>query len=433
MRGFLASLAVTLVAVSLASPASAAGRPQVLAITFDQEVNPVTADYLDGKLSKAAKDGDAAAVILLDTPGGLSDSMRKIVQHELASPIPVIVYVTPQGARAASAGVWITEAADVAAMAPETNIGSSTPIDSTGANIGSDLRRKIINDAAASLRELMKDHHRNAAWGNRAVKVAANATATEAKRMNIVDDLAPSLPALLNAIDGRKIDIPDRHFVLHTADAVIQTAHMSTWQKILNTLIDPNIIQLMLSLGLLGILVELWHPGLIFPGTVGALSLVISLYGLNVLPVSWAGVLLMLLAFAFWGAEPFVMSHGALALAGAVCFVFGSLFLFQPAGSGFQVSLPLALGFALAMTAFILFAITKVIAIRRRPPTTGVQTMLGQHGVVRGANAVSVRGELWNAVSASGEPLVPGDEVVVEGFDGSLTVVVAPARAAVHA
>src|SRR3954463_9728371 len=205
--------------LSLAVPAGAAAAPRVLAIHFTAEVNPVTQDWLNGELRHAQSHGYSAAVIVLDTPGGLEESMRKIVQKELALKIPVIVYVSPEGARAASAGVWISEAADVLAMAPSTNIGSSTPIQGNGTNIDSDLRRKVVNDAAASLRGLAKTHGRNARWADAAVRRASNLTAAEALRMNVVDFAPPSLPALLRTIDGR-VTTP-RHLTLHTAGAQI--------------------------------------------------------------------------------------------------------------------------------------------------------------------------------------------------------------------
>jgi membrane-bound serine protease (ClpP class) len=432
LRGFLASLALAIGVLALSDPALGA-RPRVLAVTFAQEVNPVTQGYIDGQIKHAADKGYDAVVILLDTPGGLSDSMRHIYQTELASKIPVVVYVYPAGARAASAGVWISQAADVLAMAPQTNIGSSTPIDVSGANIQSDLRRKVVNDAAASLRALARTHHRNVQWADSAVRVASNLTAEEALKKNVIDVVSPNLPALLNTIDGRRIDFPNRHFVLHTAGAEVKTVNMSTWQRILNTIIDPTIVQLLFSLGLIGILVELWHPGLIFPGTVGALSFVIGLYGLAVLPISWAGILLMLLAFGFWGAEPFVMSHGALALAGAVCFVFGSLFLFEPAGPAFQVSLPVTIAVAAVVTAFIAFAVVKVVAVRKRPAMTGSHLLVGVPAIARGADIVSVKGELWRARSSTGEPLVQGEETIVEAVEGGLTLLVRPVHIKVSA
>jgi len=406
---------------------AAAAAPRVLAVHFDSDVNPVTQGYLTHEISRANKDGYSAVVIVMDTPGGLSESMRRIVKAELASRVPVVVYVSPDGSRAASAGVWIGEAADILAMSPQTNIGSSTPIDLGGGNIQSDLRRKVVNDAAAQLRVLAKTHGRNEKWADAAVRVASNLTADEALRQHVIDVVAPTLPALLDRIDGRTT-IP-KHLVLHTAGAQITDVHMGLWKRILNTLIDPNIISLLLTLGVLGIVVELWHPGLIFPATFGTIALITAFWGLQVLPISWAGLVLMLLAFAFWIAELFVgFSHGALTLAGAVSFVFGSLLLFQPAGAGYQVSLPLSLAVAGSVGAFFLFALTRVVAVRKRPPVTGVNAILGAHGVVRADGHVSVHGELWRARAADGAPLEPGEAVTVVGVEG-LELLVAPAPA----
>jgi membrane-bound serine protease (ClpP class) len=421
LRALLASLAVAAAALTLGGSAVAAA-PRVLAITFDTDVNPVTQRYLTGQISRANKHHYAALVIVMDTPGGLSESMRKIYQKELASKIPVIVYVSPDGARAASAGVWIGQAADVLAMAPQTNIGSSTPIDVGGGNIQSDLRRKVINDAAASLQALAKSHHRNVQWAADAVRKASNLPAYQALRQNVVDFIAPSLPALLEKIDGYRT-VP-KGLVLHTAGAQITTAHMSLWQRILNTLIDPNLIALMLSLGVLGIVIELWHPGLIFPATFGVLSLAIAFFGLDVLPISWAGLLLMLAALVFWITELIIaFSHGALTVAGAVCFVFGSLLLFEPAGSSYQVSLSVALSVAAVFSLFFAFTLAKIVQIRRRPVLVGSNTLAGARGLVRHDGHVAVRGELWRARAENGTALEAGEEVEVVGLEG-LTLVV---------
>jgi membrane-bound serine protease (ClpP class) len=425
----LAGLALVGAAFLALGPAQAAApkseTPRVLAVEFNNDVNPVTGDYLTDQISRANRGNYDAVVILLDTPGGLSESMRKIVKKQLASKIPVIVYVSPNGARAASAGVWIGQAADILAMAPQTNIGSSTPINLGGENIQSDLRRKVVNDAAASLKVLAKTHGRNVQWADAAVRKASNLPAYAALRENVIDVIAPTLPALLDKIDGRKT-IP-KGFVLHTAGADVTTVKMGFWKRLLDTLIDPNLIALMLSLGVLGIVIELWHPGLIFPATFGVLCLAIAFYGLDVLPISWAGVILIAAAFVFWIIELFVaFSHGALTVAGAVCFVFGSLLLFEPAGSGYQVSLPVALAVAGGVSLFFAFALAKVIQIRRRPPAVGTNTIVGAHGQVRRDGLVAVRGELWQARTEDGEPLATGDEVDVVGIEG-LELIVRPA------
>ena len=347
MKGLLLRcfFVATIAAVVFCATASATtSRPRVLAVKFENDVNPVTQSYVNDQIARANRDHYDAVVILLDTPGGLSTSMQKIYKAELASKVPVIVYVSPPGSRAASAGVWISQAADLLAMAPQTNIGSSTPIDVGGGNIQSDLRRKVVNDAAASLSELARAHGRNAAWAQAAVRRASNLGATEALKRNVIDVMAPTLPALLNKVDGTKT-VP-KGIVLHTKDAEITNVDMSLWQKVLDTLIDPNLIVLFMSIGLLGLVVELWNPGLIFPGTVGAISLILGLFGLQVLPISAAGLLLMLLAFGFFAAEAFVPTHGAITLAGAVCFVLGAMLLFEPAGNTYQVSLPAVIAIA---------------------------------------------------------------------------------------
>jgi membrane-bound serine protease (ClpP class) len=423
----LRALLVAFAAAAVA-PAAHGATPRVLAVEFDNDVNPVTADYVTGELERANEDGYSAVVILLDTPGGLSDSMKEIYEAELASKVPVIVYVSPDGARAASAGVWIGQAADLLAMAPQTNIGSSTPVSASGGEIPSDLKRKVVNDAAKSLRALSEEHGRNGDWAEAAVRKADNLTARQALRMNVIDVIARDLPTLLNTIDGRKTK--PKGFVLQTAGARVERVEMSLWKRILDTMIDPNLIVILMSIGVLGITIELWSPGLIFPGTVGAISLVIGLFGLQILPVSWAGILLMLLAAAFFGAEMFVTSHGALALAGAAAFVVGSLMLFDPAGETYQVSLEVALGVGVTMAVMVGLALAKVVEARRAPVVTGQSELIGQVGVVRQAldpeGLVFVHGELWRA-RTDGEPVPPGQAVRVEGLDDALTLTVSPA------
>jgi len=425
LRGFLVAAAAALFLCATASATTP--RPRVLAVKFENDVNPVTQSYVNDQIARANKDHYDAVVILLDTPGGLSTAMNKIVKAELASKVPVIVYVSPPGSRAASAGVWISEASDLLAMAPQTNIGSSTPIDVSGANIQSDLRRKVINDAAASLSELAKAHDRNAAWAQVAVRRASNLGATEALDKNVIDVMAPTLPALLDKVDGTKT-VP-KGIVLHTKDAEITNVDMSLWQKVLDTLIDPNLIVLFMSIGTLGLIVELWNPGLIFPGTVGAISLILGLFGLQVLPISAAGLLLMLLAFAFFAAEAFVPTHGAITLAGAICFVIGAMLLFEPAGNTYQVSLPVVIAIAAGLASLMGLAAVKIVQSRRAPVVTGTSELVGQVGVVRDALApagtVFVRGELWKARSSDG-PLERGASVRVDAIDDELVLEVEP-------
>ena len=432
LRGFLALLCAFSAGLALAGTAAGADPPRVLAVEFENDINPVTADYLTGAIDQAEEDGYDAVVILMDTPGGLDSSMRDIIKKELASTVPVVVYVYPQGSRAASAGVFITMAADVAAMAPNTNIGSSTPISTGGGNIPSDLRRKVINDAAAYIRGLAETHGRNPDWAEQAVRQASNLTAEEALDQNVVDFVALDLPTLLDDIDGTKTE--PKGLLLHTAGADVTTIHMSLWKRILDTIIDPNIIVLLLSLGALGITVELFNPGLIFPGTFGAIALVVAFFGLQVLPVSAAGILLILLAAAFFAAEPFVMSHGALAVAGAACFVIGSLMLFDPAGPGYQVSIWVALAIAGTFTLLMAFALTKIVQARRRRPVTGQEELVGQVGVVRKpldpAGLVFIHGELWQARSDE-ERIGVGEEVVVQSIEEGLVIHVRRAEAAV--
>ncbi|MEX2102948.1 MAG: nodulation protein NfeD [Gaiellaceae bacterium] len=423
MRAFFALLGVVAATLTLAGMAGAQERPRVLAVEFENDVNPVTQDYVTDAIDRAENEGYDAVVILLDTPGGLDTAMRAIVKRELEADLPVIVYVSPEGARAASAGLFLTMAADVAAMAPQTNIGSSTPISGSGEDIPGDLKRKVINDAVASIRALAVEHGRDPDWAEDAVREAANLPAREALDQNVVDIVSPDLATLLEEIDGRRTE--PKGLVLNTAGAQVDTIEMSLWKRILDTVIDPNIIVLLMSIGLLGITVEILNPGLILPGTVGAISLVIGLFGLQILPVSWAGILLLLLAAGFFTAEAFVTTHGALALAGAISFVFGSLMLFDPAGDAYQVSLPVALAIAGTFALLTIFAVGKAVQARRRVPVTGQEELVGEVGIVRQAldpsGTVFVHGELWQA-RTNGEPLAEGDEVEVEGIEDGLVL-----------
>ena len=435
LRGFLASLSVAIAVLVVSSPAGAGSgspeRPRVLAVEFALDVSPPTADYLTSEIDHAASAGYDAVVILLDTPGGLSDSMRKIYQKELASKVPVIVYVSPQGARAASAGVWIGEAADVLAMSPISNIGSSTPIDSSGQNLGSDLRKKVVNDAAASIAALAASHKRNAVWPVRMVKQASNLTAVQALHRNVIDAIAPTLPALLRQLDGYHTKYAQRPYTLHLAGAEIDTASPGFLTRFLNTVIDPNLISILFLAGLIGLIFEVLHPGVVLPGALGAVALVISLYGFSVLNPSWGGIVLVVLGVALLIIDLHAVTHGVLTIAGLVALGFGMALLFQNEPAGFQVNNWLVVSIAVGLAALWAFVLGKGFAARRRPVTSGRASMVGLRGIARGTAVVAVNGEIWNAHQASGEPLAPGEEIVVEAVEGGLTLLVRPAS--IHA
>jgi membrane-bound serine protease (ClpP class) len=424
LRAFLFAVLFAGAVVSLFA-ATAFGQsdpPRVLAVELDNDINPVTQEYLDGQIDRAEDEDFAAVVVLLDTPGGLSSSMRGIVKRFLAATVPVVLYVSPPGSSADSAGAVIAMAADIAAMAPQTNIGSSTPISLGGEDISRDLRRKIVNDAAAYVGELAREHGRNVQAARRMVTKASNYGARDAKRIGLVEIVAPTLPALLNEIDGRET-VP-KGLVLHTAGARVETVEMTFWQRARDLLVDPNLIALMLSIGLLGIVVELWNPGLILPGTVGAISLILGLYGLQILPVSLAGLLLILLAAAFFVAEAFVPTHGALTVAGGITFVLGALMLFDPAGDAYQVSLPVAIAIAATLALLLGVALSRVIRVARTPAAVGADRLIGAEAVVRREGLVSLKGELWRAHTADDSPLAPGTRVRVEEVEGDLRLVV---------
>jgi membrane-bound serine protease (ClpP class) len=407
----LIGVVLALFAVPAAAPAPAAA-PRVLVADFNADVSPPTASWLVDQINDA-RDYDAI-VIRLDTPGGLDDSMRKIVKAELASKVPVIVYVAPGGARAASAGVWISQAADVLAMAPDTNIGSSTPITGTGANIGSDLRRKVVNDAAASLRALARSHGRNAKWADRAVRQASNLSADEALKMNVIDVVSPTLPALLREIDGRKTT--PRNFVLNTRDATTTEHEMGFLTRLLNTLIDPNLLSLLFLAGIGGIVFEVFHPGVVLPGALGAVALVTALYGFAVLPTNWAGAALVLLGLVLLVIDAHVVTHGALTVAGLIALAVGMLMLFHNAPAPYRVNTWFVLALTGAIGGFMAVALGKAVQVRRRP--SAMPAMVGQTGVARANGMVFVRGELWQARTEDGAPLEPGERVAVDDVQG---------------
>jgi membrane-bound serine protease (ClpP class) len=415
-----------------AASGAASERPLVLAITLNSEINPVSASFVKDSIDRAKSDHAAALVILLDTPGGLSTSMQDIYEAELASRVPIIVYVSPDGARAASAGVYVTMAADVAAMAPVTNIGSATPIDSSGGNIGSDLRKKILNDAEKKVKVLADTHGRNGDAAVRTVSKAANYTASEALKINLVDYVEPTLPALLNTIDG--VTTTYKHITLHTANANVETLDMPWTLKLLNILIDPNLLYLLFLAGIGGIAYEIFHPGVILPGTLGAVSLILALYGFSVVPINLAGAALIVFGVALLAVEGWVTSHGLIGISGVIAICVGGLMLFRTPGSGVGVNPFLVIGIGIVFGGGLAFIATKVIAARHQPVGVygaGAVGLIGRRAVVRTPlrprGQVFLRGELWEAELEDEDAGVDtGGEVVIDKVEG-LTLHVSPA------
>lgn len=403
----------------------AAGVPRVLAVRLTGVVSPVMDDVLGQAIARAQAGGYRALLVELDTPGGLESSMRDMVERELASPVPVIVWVTPGGAHAASAGVFLTMAADVAAMSPGTNIGAATPISMQGP-MDSTLARKATNDAAAFARTVALQRRRSVAWAERAVREAVAATDAEAVEQHIVDFAAGSQAELLRKSDGRMMRRGADSTVITVAGARVDRMELSLRQRVLGRLVDPNIAYLLLMLGFYGILFELQNPGAILPGVAGAIFLVLAFLSLSALPVNAAGLALLVLGVGFLVAEIKVHSHGVLAVGGALALAVGGLILFDD--QVVRVAVPLVLAVTAMTTAFILLVVGFALRARRAPRVTGAQAMIGRRATVvdalRPRGRVRLDGEVWNAEAA--RQVEVGAEVVVIGVEG-LTLRVRPA------
>jgi membrane-bound serine protease (ClpP class) len=423
------ALVLGLALVASASASATGGRPLVIAITLSSEINPVSASFVSDSIGQAEDRHAAALVIVLNTPGGDSTSMEDIVKHELAAKVPVIVYVSPQGGRAASAGVFITMASDYAAMAPNTNIGAATPIDSSGQNLGSDLRKKILNDAEAQIRGLATSHERNADEAQLTVRQATSYTADEAQSSGLVEQIATSLPSLLNHVDGQQTR-GTKHLTMHTAHAQIDQMGMPFTLRLLDILIDPNLLYLLFLAGIAGIGYEIFHPGVILPGTIGAVSLILALFGFSVVPINWAGVALIVFGVGLLIAEAYVTSHGLIGLSGVIALSAGGLLLFRTPGSDLGVSPWVVLTIAVLFGGSMATIATKVVAARHQAaPASALGALVGREAVVRSPlrpqGQVFIEGALWQAVADAGQADV-GDTVTVRWVEG-LLLHVAPA------
>ena len=413
------SLGITLAVLFFAS-ATGAAEPVVMLATYDGVINPVSAEYLHDALATAEAGGAHALIISLNTPGGLDSSMRLIIKDITGATIPVIVYVSPSSARAASAGVFITMAAHVAAMAPGTNIGAAHPVNMGGGEMDKTMKEKVENDSVAYIKSIAQQRERNAAWAEDAVRKSVSVTEREALKLKVVDVVADDVPALLKQVDGRRINLPSGPTVLKTAGAHLQEFPMGLRLEWLKTISDPNIAYLLMTIGTIGIIAELYSPGAILPGIVGAISLILAFYSFQSLPVNYAGVLLFLLGIVFFVLEASVTSYGLLAIGGVLAMLIGSVMLIKSDAEFFRISWSVILPVVTLASAFTLLSVGMGMKALRRRPTTGREGMIGLVGIVKTAltprGQLSVQGELWEAVSE--QPLSPGEEAEITGIDG---------------
>jgi len=414
----LRGLFVLTLLVLLAAPAWAAPAP-VATVVVDGVISPVTLRLVESAIARAKADGAQALVIQLDTPGGLERSMRAICQRLLSAEIPVVVWVGPTGARAASAGVFITMAANVAAMAPATNIGAAHPV-AVGGGVDKESMRKVENDAAAFIRTIAVERGRNADWGEKAVRQSVSVTEREAVRLKVVDFIADSIPDLLTKLDGRTVKTSRGPVTLATREAVAKPIEIGFRDRVLAVITDPNVAYVLMMLGTLGLIFELSTPGAILPGVIGGISLILAFFAFQSLPINFAGLLLILFAIVLFIAEVKVTSHGVLAIGGIVSMALGSLMLYDAPEVGFRVSWRVLVPTVALTAGFFLFALTLGVRAFRRRPLLGVSGLVGQTGVARGAlepeGQVSVHGEIWRAVAD--RPLADGAPVTVVDVQG---------------
>ena len=438
----------------------------VTVLTVDDAITPATSDYLQRGLIQAAERNAHLVVIQLNTPGGFDLAMRDIIRAIIASPMPVAVYVTPPGARAASAGTYILYAAHVAAMAPATNLGAATPVQigtapdfepfdegrdkntkknkqeeienkrdkarekdkgEEGAPPPDAMTRKLVNDAVAYIRSLAELRGRNAAWAEKAVREGASLSAEEALRRGVIDLIAMDLNQLLQALNGREVKVQGLTRKLTTANASVEFIEADWRSRLLGVITNPTIAYILLLLGAYGLFFELMNPGYVLPGVIGAICLLLALYAFQLLPVNYAGLALIAVGIGFMVAELFAFGFGALGIGGVIAFVIGSVILFDPDISGYAPSLPLIAGVALLSAGFFMGVLAKALKVRRRPVVSGAEEMVGSIGQAAedfaGSGWVRAHGEAWHAFSIAA--LKRGQKVRVTRIEG-LTLIVEP-------
>ncbi len=440
-----------LLLLSLLTPLTARAGNTVLQLEIRGAIGPAVAGYLERGINKAAGKHAGLIVLRMDTPGGLDQSMRRIIKAVLASPVPVAAYVSPGGARAASAGTYILYASHIAAMAPATNLGAATPVQIGGlpslAPAGppgrrgkpgkageqrnnapvheSSMHRKMVNDAAAYIRGLAQLRGRNADWAEKAVRQAASLSARQALDMHVIDMIAKDVPGLLRQLDGRRVSTRHGIMVLHTKDSRVERLAPNWRERLLAVITDPNVAYILMLLGIYGLFFELANPGFVLPGVIGGVCLILALFAFQVLPVNYAGLGLMLLGIAFMLAEMFVPSFGALGIGGIIAFAAGSVILMDSSVPGYAISLSLIIAVTLVSAAFFMAVIGMALKARRRPVVSGREEMTGAvgtaHRTFTHTGPVRIHGEIWQARTTA--PVRKGQSVRVSGIDGLILMI----------
>ncbi len=391
-------------------------------ISIDGPIGPAYAYFVSDSVKKAQADGANALLITIDTPGGLDTSMRIIVKSIEEAKLPVITYIYPSGSRAASAGVFIVMSSDVAAMAPGTNIGAAHPV-TIGEKLGKEMEKKVTNDAVAYITSLAAQKGRNAQWAANAVRKSVSVPADEALKLHVVDFTATTIRELFAKIDGKKIGKANGTYILHTKDAVINKLTMSFRNRVLLAISDPNIAYIFMIIGMWGIFFELASPGAIFPGVIGALSLILAFVAFQTIPVNYGGILLILLSIILFILEVKIVSHGMLAVGGIISFVLGSLLLFDTSSASYNVSWTLIVTASVLTALFFIVALGLALKVRLKKPQTGKEGLIGHSGLVKDVNGdklkVFLDGAYWDAHSDQ-KDIKTGDTIIVDDVESDM-------------